>query len=451
MAYGPHAVGHLDGKVVFVRGAAPDEEVDAEVREERRTFSSADLVAVVRPSPQRRTPPCPYLPRCGGCPWQHLTYAAQLAAKRDIVREQLRRLAGVEVDVEPVLPSPNEFGYRRRIKLRVSDGAVGFYAAASHELVPIEHCLLAEPPIDAAIGWANELVRALRAPIRRIELIGGDAHGGRLVIAGEIEGPWDGARARGDEAVCQRWLTAHPMVCGLALRGRGWRQSWGDVAVAMTATQDTPPDAPLPTVRAPGFTQVNPGANAILVDTVCRLAEPGPGMRMVDLFAGAGNLSLPLRRHGAAVVAVEQDRGAAADAAANAERETGPMYRVICGRAEKVLHELGEDTERFDLALLDPPRSGALGCVRPLLRLAPRRIIYVSCDPATLGRDVRILRERYRVDVVQPIDMFPHTYHVETVVRLTLSCDSETPGVSSARRRESAKPQGRRRARRRTS
>jgi 23S rRNA (uracil1939-C5)-methyltransferase len=158
-----------------------------------------------------------------------------------------------------------------------------------------------------------------------------------------------------------------------------------------------------------------------------------------------------LRRQGAAVVAVEQDRGAAADAAANAERETGPAFRVICGRAEKVLHDLDDRAEHFDLALLDPPRSGALGCVRPLLRLAPRRIIYVSCDPATLGRDVRILRERYRVDVVQPIDMFPHTYHVETVLRLTRSCDSATPGVSSARRRESAKPQRRRRARRRTS
>src|SRR5512143_666324 len=130
MAYGPHAVARHDGKVLFVRGAAPGEEVEAVVREERRAYAYADTVAVLRPSSARRPTPCPYLPRCGGCPWQHLDYAAQLDAKRQLVREHLRRIGGLDVAVEPVLPSPREYGYRRRVKLRVEAGEVGFYAAA---------------------------------------------------------------------------------------------------------------------------------------------------------------------------------------------------------------------------------------------------------------------------------------------------------------------------------
>lgn len=442
LAYGPHAVARLDGKVVFVRGAAPDEEVEAVIREERSAFAFADTVAVTRSSPQRRIAPCPYLPRCGGCPWQHVAYAAQLEAKRAIVREHLRRLAGLDVPVETVLPSPRELGYRRRIKLRVRDGAVGYYAAASHELVAVDHCLLAEPAVDAAIAAAGALVRALRAPLRRIELLGRDATAERVVVVGEIEGGWD---ADG-EATVQQWLGAHPQVSGVALRGRGWRRSWGDVQVEAGAESGPPL-----IVHAPAFTQVNPSANRLLVDTVVRTAAPAPGMQVLDLFAGAGNLSLPLRRRGAAVIAVEQDRQAAADAAANAAREPGPPFRVLPARAERALHQVLAEGLRVDLALLDPPRSGAAGCLDVLGRLAPARIIYVSCDPATLARDLRALRARYRIDVVQPIDMFPHSYHVETVVALTQSCESGTPSVSSARRHGSAKPRRRRRTRGRKS
>lgn len=442
MAYGPHAVGRLDGKVLFVRGAAPDEEVDAVIREDRKSYAYADTVAVVRASIERRTPPCPYLPRCGGCPWQHLTYQSQLTAKREIVREQLRRVAGLDLPVEPVLPSARELGYRRRIKLRVDGGAVGYYAAATHELVPIEHCLLAEPHVDAAIGAVGELAHRLRAPLRRIELLGRDASATAVVASGEVEGGWES----GDEVVCIEWIAEHPQIAGLVLSGRGWRRSWGEVWIDI----DAEPDLSL-RVHAPAFTQVNPRANLALVETVVGLAAPAAGMRVLDLFAGAGNFSLPLHRRGAEIVAVEQDRQAAADAVANAAGQSGAGFRVIRARAERAVADLARTAARFDLALLDPPRSGAAACLTPLMELAPARIIYVSCDPATLARDLRGLGDRYRVDVVQPIDMFPHTYHVETVVHATLSCESRTPGVSSARRHGSAEPRRRRRTRGRRS
>ena len=434
MAYGPHAVARVDGKVLFVRGAAPDEELEVVVRETRERFAFADVAAVLRPSAARRAAPCPALPRCGGCPWQHLDYAAQLAAKRDVVREHLRRLGGIEIDVAAVLPSPREYAYRRRIKLRVADGVIGFHAAASHALEPIEHCLLAEPAVDAAIPWAAALVAALRARLRRVELSGGGA-AARIVVAGGVEG----ALVEGDAARVDAWLAAHPGVAGLLLRGRGWTREWGDPSVGLA-----PEDGAALVVRAPGFTQVNADANRLLVGAVVGALAPRPGLRVLDLYAGAGNLSLPLRRRGALVTAVEQDRRAAADAQANAAREAGPPLRVIADRADRAVAALAAAGERFDAVVLDPPRAGAADCIEPLLRLAPARLIYVSCDPATLARDVRRLRARYRIDHVQPIDLFPHTYHVETVTSATLSCDPHTPGVSSARREEPIAPPRRR-------
>jgi 23S rRNA (uracil1939-C5)-methyltransferase len=442
MAYGPHAVARYDGKVIFVRGAAPNEEVDVVLREDRRSYAFADTVAVVQPSAERRSPPCAYLPACGGCPWQHVSYAAQLAAKRRIVREQLRRIAGLEVDVEPVLPSPQEFGYRRRIKLRADAGQLGYYAAASHDLVPVAQCLLAEPAAAGAIEAATALAGALHVRLRRIELIGRAATGAEVVIAAEIEGAWD---AR-DEPTCRDWLAGRSAVRGLVLRGRGWQRQWGDTLVEIE-----PESGLVLQAHAPTFTQVNPAANRLLVATVMRYADPQPGERVLDLYAGVGNFSFPLRRRGAAVTAVEQDRQAAADAIANQGRHPDLAIRVINARAERAIEQLVAAGAAFDAVVLDPPRSGAAGCIGSLLRLAPRRLVYVACDPATLARDLAALRTRYDIDAVQPVDMFPHTYHIETVVRATLSCQSGTPGVSSARRHESAEPSRRRRTRRRTS
>lgn len=442
MAYGPHAVARHDGKVVFVRGAAPGEEVQAVVRDERRSHAFADLVAIVRPSPQRRVPPCEYLPRCGGCPWQHLTYAAQLAEKRRIVSDQLRRVAGLDVEVGPVVPSPAEFHCRRRIKLRVEAGAVGFYAGASHALVPVERCLLAEPSIAGAIPAAASLVASTQLPVRRIELLGTGTPADRVVVVGEVEGGWQPAA----QAECAVWLAAHSMVAGLVLQGRGWRRSWGDVSLSFE------PEPGLTLIaHAPAFTQVNPAINQALVDQVVRWVAPRPGQRVLDLYAGAGNLSVPLLRRGAAVVAVEADPQAAADAVANAARITGPPLTMRRERAERAVEDLARTGAGFDAVVLDPPRSGAAGCIAALLRLAPPCLVYVSCDPATLARDLRSLSARYRIEAVQPLDMFPQTYHVETVVRATLSCDTQTPGVSSDRRHESAEPSRRRRTRRRTS
>ena len=413
MAYGPHAVARHEGMVLFVRGAAPEEEVEVAIHERRRSFAYAQTLSVLRPSAVRRDPPCPYLPDCGGCPWQHLGYEAQRDAKRSIVQEHLRRIARIDFPVAAVLPSPREYRYRRRLKLRVEDREVGFFAGASHRLVPVRHCLLAEPAVDAAIPWSAELVRGLRTRLRRVEIAATSAVGESVVVCGEAEGAW----VESDAESCARWLAAHGAVRGLRLAGRGWWRGWGDLRMAVCPEEETEMQ-----VRAQTFTQVNAEANRLLVQTVLRLVEPHAGMRVLDLFAGAGNLSLPLARRGADVLAVEQHPQASEDCVAAAKQLGMTAYRALCARAEDVVERAAAAGDRFDVVLLDPPRSGASAVVPPLRELAPARLVYVSCDPATLARDLRSLGDRYRVRAAQPIDMFPHTYHIETVVLAELAC-----------------------------
>jgi 23S rRNA (uracil1939-C5)-methyltransferase len=409
LSHGPHGVARIDGKVHFVRHAAPGDEVELEVEEDQRSFAYARVTRVIAPGPARREAPCPYLPRCGGCPWQHVTYAAQTAAKEHSVRDLIARVGGVDPSVvRPIVPAAHELGYRRRLSLRVADGEVGFLAAASHDLVPVEHCLLGIDRLDAAIPLARDFVRALGTRVNRVEIVAtGDAD--RIAIVAQA----DGEMVASDAEVGEAMLRAVPRIAALVLRGKRFRRVWGDDRVRVPLL-----DGDEMWLRAGDFSQVSDHGNAELIRLVLEHAAVKKHHRVADLYAGAGNLSLPLARRAGAVLAVERAPTAVEAARENAGRLGITNLDLATGPTEIVLRGWTKRELRLDTVVLDPPRSGAAEATSGLLALAPSRIVYVSCNPATLARDLKTLARGYDVELVQPIDLFPQTYHVEAIALL---------------------------------
>lgn len=418
LAHGSAGVGRVNGKAIFVPGTVPGDEVEVIITEEKPTYARAQLLAVRRPSPERRVPPCPYVFRCGGCPWQQVGYPAQLAAKEATVREQVRRIGGVpDPPVLPIIASPHEWEYRRRIRLRAAaPHRLGFSQAGSHELVEIESCLIADARLAARLSDARAWHATLGTKVQWVELVVGDAaqHRGapEVVFLGRAEGAYHPA----DDESCARFLRAHPHVSGVMLCGQGWRRSWGDCRVGL----DLGDNEGRLDVSPGAFTQVNPAGNRALVAALLKLAAFQDEQEVIELYCGVGNFSIPIARRVHTLTGIEQDREAVRDARANAARAGLRNTRFLCASARAGVQRLLRARARADIVVLDPPRTGAADVTGLLPRLGARVIVYVSCDPATLARDLRQLRRSgYQVRALQPVDLFPQTYHVETIAILT--------------------------------
>jgi len=396
VAHGGICTGHApDGRVVFVRHTLPGERVLARVTEERRRYLRADAVAVRRSSPDRVRPPCPYAGpgRCGGCDWQHVDLAAQRRLKAAVVREQLRRLAGLDVpvEVEDVPGAPDGLGWRTRVRYAVrADGAVGFRRHRSHAVEPIETCPIAHPLVED-LGVATRRWPGTEA----VEVAVGAVTGDRSVV---VSGPPRAGVPVFDASATILRATAPPQGRpGVEERaaGRAWHVSAG------------------------GFWQVHPGAADALVAAVLALVDPRPGEPGLDLYSGVGLFAGALaQRVGAAgsVVAVEGDVAAAADAARNLADL--PSVTVLAAGVDRAL--LDGLASRPAVVVLDPPRSGAgREVVAGIAALAPRAIGYVACDPAALARDVATFGGLgYRLAGLRALDLFPMTAHVECVALL---------------------------------
>jgi 23S rRNA (uracil1939-C5)-methyltransferase len=412
---GGEGVARLDGYTVFVEGALPGEVVRAQFYEKKRRYGRAKLLHVLQPAPNRQAPPCPHFGQCGGCQLMHLSYEAQLKAKRQRVEDALLRIGKLQgAIVRPCLPSPSPLAYRNKIQLPMgAGGRLGLYAAFSHTLIPIKSCKIHCPLGDRLFQEIAPLLKGY--PIKHL-LIKTAVHTGEaLIILVTGERP-DGALF----ALGRKIVGAIPEVKGVVhnynpeagntVLGDSYETLAGQGAIEERLC------GLFFNVSPASFFQVNPEQAEKIYEMVAELAELKGHEHLLDAYCGVGTLALILAGRVKQVTGIECVAAAIADAQENARKNNISNATFICAPAEEAIQKLTD----VDVALVNPPRKGCeASFLEQLAILRPEKILYLSCDPATLARDLKLLVEKgYQVDVVQPFDMFPQTAHVETLVQL---------------------------------
>jgi len=424
LAFGGSGVGRIDGKVCFVPFACPGDELRVHITSEKRSFLTASIVDIVTPSQQRCVPLCPLFGSCGGCNWQHIAYPHQLTAKRMILAETLWRGARVSGDrIVDVVPSPLQFGYRSRVQFKLSRGAnglnIGFYRHGSHlvEDAPAG-CPVALPAINAAAQCLRDVLGSFQEPdaIPQINIDCGEQ--GVVATVHYI-----GHYPERVEAFFERHVNSLGPLTGLFLQTRRkstMRKLYGDGLLAYSLPGGPGATSPCSlTFRPGGFSQVNSAQNLAMLEQIRKLAGFSGRERLLDIYCGNGNLSLPLAGEVDHITGIEEYEGSIAAANDNCQRNGITNIDFIASDALGGVRRLADAGRQFDIVILDPPRTGAAETVRELHRLNPERIIYISCDPSTLARDCAILTaKRYSVLTTVPVDMFPQTYHLESITLL---------------------------------
>lgn len=417
LSHDGRGVARVDGKAVFIAGALPGELVDFLPVRRRHSHDRGELLAVAESSPRRVAPRCEWFERCGGCALQHLDPDAQIRAKQDTLLASLTRIGRVEPEtvLEPVTESP--WHYRRRARLGVryvekKGGLIVGFRERNHSFItPIDFCHTLERRFAELITPLRECIAGLSCARRlpQVELAGGDE--AAALVFRHLEMLTDAdlhrLRALAEESRMQVWL-----------------QPGGLDTVAPLAPIE-PPDLRYALdafgvgieYSCTDFVQVNAAINRRLVSLAVEWLDPGPQDRVLDLFCGVGNFSLPLATRAGSVTGVEGAPALVERAARNAARNDldNAVFRVADLHDERQVSERVEGP--FTRVLLDPPRSGAIEAVRQLPHWGPDRVVYVSCDPATLARDANVIvnLHGYRIIAAGVVDMFPHTAHVESI------------------------------------
>ncbi|MDQ2974045.1 MAG: class I SAM-dependent RNA methyltransferase [Acidobacteriota bacterium] len=384
----PGGVGlaHAEGLTLFVSLAAPGDVVRVRVDRVQGKLGFASIVEIVNPSTVRVEPPCPYFGLCGGCDFQQLTYEAQLNAKVDIIRDCLHRIAKIEPREIPIIPSPNEWRYRARAMWQVDAlrSRLGYFVRGSNEVCDVEYCAVLVPELQQRLEQVrNEISAESDPPLKAIEAVAGDDG------VSTVSHPPNRARFPGKEV-------------SRVIGGETYCFS------------------------AEGFFQINhqllkPLIAEALCDIPLVVKEVGVSGTAIDLYCGVGLFTLPLARRFARVVGVEANERATKFARRNLEFANLSNAQVVTARVGDWLKQHSRSFGQVEFLLLDPPRTGAENKdIAGMLALRPTRISYVSCDPATLARDLKkLINAGYSLDSIVAFDMFPQTHHVETVARLS--------------------------------
>ena len=366
---------HAAGRTVLVSLAAPGDRLTVKIDRVRGKVAFASLVEIQRPSPLRIEPPCPYFGRCGGCDFQQLSYEAQLQAKSEIIRDCLHRIARIQSPPEVrVVASPNEWRYRSRANWQVDPEMkrVGYYERGTHTVCDVADCAVLVPELQQTLEGIRALLPdGLPNETRELEAVCGDTG---VSLAPETAG----------------------------FRTEDITRKIGSEKYQFSATS---------------FFQTN---HDLLEAFTASVIAEAHGQSAIDLYCGVGLFTLPLARRFSQVVGVEANPNAALYARANVKNAGLLNAKIVTARVGEWLNQHGASIRRLDLVLLDPPRTGAEpGVIQGLVTLKPARIAYVSCDPATLARDLKqLLSAGYAMQSIVAFDMFPQTHHVETVVHL---------------------------------
>ena len=424
-------IARIDGQVVFVHGAVRGETCDVLVMKVLKNAAFGKIAALAEPSPARRQPDCPYYGRCGGCDFRHMSYEEELWAKRARVQDALTRIGGAEVTVEEILGAEQPLHYRNKSIYPISPaGEVGFYRARSHQVVHVEHCLIQKPEADA-------LAQAVRDYIARFQVEPYNEATGRgllrhLYVRTSCRGESlacllvNGSRLPHEQELVDMLRAAVPGVCGVvlgentrrgnAILGDRYRTLWGRDYLT-----DTLCGLEL-RLSVPSFYQVNHDQAQRLYEKALEYAGLTGRELAVDLYCGAGTITQVLARRARHVIGGEIVPEAIRDAEDSARRNGVENVEFLCGDASRLAAELRQRGLRPDVICVDPPRKGlAPDVVEAAASMTPGRIVYVSCDPATLARDVaRFAPLGYCPVRACAVDLFPGTAHIETVCLLVL-------------------------------
>ncbi|WEK29901.1 MAG: 23S rRNA (uracil(1939)-C(5))-methyltransferase RlmD [Candidatus Pseudomonas phytovorans] len=404
-------IAFLDGRTWFVSGALAGEAVEARVLNARGKVVEARLERLLQASPERREAPCRHYARCGGCNLQHLPHEAQLALKQRTLAEQLQRVAGVQPEEWAAPLSGPEFGYRRRARVAVRWDVkarqleVGFRAEASQDIIAIDDCAVLVQPLQSILRHLPTVLRSLSKPLAlgHVELFSGTAE---AVLVRHVA-PLPAEDLAKLQAFCEQ------------ANAQLWLQGEGEPAPVDPTAQLGFALAPweLELAWRPGdFVQVNAQVNTAMIEQALAWLAPQADERVLDLFCGLGNFALPLAGKAREVVAVEGVQAMVDRAAANARNNNVHNARFFQADLSQPLAGTGWAAEGFSAVLLDPPRDGAFEVVQGIARLQARRLVYVSCNPATLARDAQVLvGQGYRLKRAGILDMFPQTAHVEAM------------------------------------
>ena len=417
LSYGGRGVGRYDGKAVFVPFVLPGEIVQCRIVRDKKRYCEADLVAVLKASVDRREPPCRFFPECGGCQWQHIPYQTQLHWKEKIFADTLVRATGCDPAlIQPIIAAPDESGYRCRtqIKCKMTDQGLiaGFYRSGSHYIVDTDNCLILDPSIPPLL----ELFRVSIATFAQADKVSQIDFCVDSVSQVGLVVHFTGTDVAGLHSALQQMVDT-----GLSLHLQAGRHGIAKTLAEGSPQMITPETDKILQLGFPpgGFTQINLKQNTRLVNEVLKAAIRSGHEKVLDLYSGIGNFSLPLAQLCTEVVGVEEYLPGVEAAIQNARSNKLTNVSFIAGRSERIIGQFLKSSQ-FDTVVLDPPRSGAAQVVKSLLQMQPERIVYVSCDPTTMARDLSVLlRNGYRLLSARPVDMFPQTWHIEGVAILT--------------------------------